>query len=159
MGVGLRLKELLRQKKMTIKQLSELSGVSLNTLYSITKRDSEKIDPVILDKIVTALNSPENTLVLEENNAKDIDARKMADHLFLRYRNLDQHIIDNLVQLFCSLSESQLENILTGIKELSNARANSPNQTSYKVKNGDVSLTLQIGEQIKKAPDATNIQD
>ena len=40
MGVGFRLKLALREKKMTIKELSEETGVSLNTLYSITKRDT-----------------------------------------------------------------------------------------------------------------------
>lgn len=56
MGAGIRLKQVLRNKNMTIKQLSELSGVSLNTLYSITKRDSESIDPVILTRITEALS-------------------------------------------------------------------------------------------------------
>lgn len=56
MGAGIRLKQVLRNKNMTIKQLSELSGVSLNTLYSITKRDSENIDPIILDRITEALS-------------------------------------------------------------------------------------------------------
>ena len=40
MGLGLKLKELLKERNMTIKELSALSGVSLNTLYSITKRDN-----------------------------------------------------------------------------------------------------------------------
>ena len=56
MGVGLRLKEVLRDRKISIKQLSELTNVSLNTLYSITKRDSENVDPIILQKIATALS-------------------------------------------------------------------------------------------------------
>lgn len=55
MGVGLRIKIALREKKMTIKELSALSGVSLNTLYSITKRDSENIDNVILGLISSSL--------------------------------------------------------------------------------------------------------
>lgn len=59
MGAGLRLKEILRQRKMTIKELSRITGVSLNTLYSITKRDSATIDPAILSRIVAALNISE----------------------------------------------------------------------------------------------------
>jgi transcriptional regulator with XRE-family HTH domain len=55
MGVGLRLKTVLREKKMTIKELSEQTGISLNTLYSITKRDTENVDEVILGKISDAL--------------------------------------------------------------------------------------------------------
>lgn len=63
MGIGLRLKEVLRDRKMTIKQLSELSGVSHNTLYSITKRDSERIDPILLEKIAAALRVSTGSLL------------------------------------------------------------------------------------------------
>lgn len=58
MGVGFRLKKILRERGMTIKRLSEISGVSVNTLYSITKRDSERVDPVIIQKIADALFIP-----------------------------------------------------------------------------------------------------
>lgn len=59
MGAGIRLKELLRQRQVTIKQLSIMTGVSINTLYSITKRDSSSIDSAILSRIVTALGITE----------------------------------------------------------------------------------------------------
>lgn len=55
MGVGLRLKMALREKRMTIKELSAQSGVSLNTLYSITKRDTENVDDVIIRMISKTL--------------------------------------------------------------------------------------------------------
>lgn len=55
MGVGLRLKTILRDRKMTIKRLAEETGIPLNTLYSITKRDSERVDPVIIQKIAETL--------------------------------------------------------------------------------------------------------
>lgn len=58
MGVGFRIKQILRNRKMTIKQLSEKSGISVNTLYSITKRDSENVDPVIMQKIADTLDIP-----------------------------------------------------------------------------------------------------
>lgn len=56
MGMGFRLKEILREKGISIKELSALSGISLNTLYSITKRDSDRIDPVLQRKIAEVLN-------------------------------------------------------------------------------------------------------
>ena len=56
MGVGMRIKEVLRKNGMTIKQLAEKTGISVNTLYSITKRDSKKIDKVLLNQIAKALN-------------------------------------------------------------------------------------------------------
>lgn len=55
MGVGLNIKEILRDKKMTIKQLAEQTNIPLNTLYSITKRDSERVDKIIINRIAAAL--------------------------------------------------------------------------------------------------------
>ena len=55
MGIGLRLKEILRNRKMTIKQLAEITGISINTLYSITKRDTINVDTTTLQKISHAL--------------------------------------------------------------------------------------------------------
>ena len=56
MGAGLRLKEILRKRGLTIKQLSEMTNISINTLYSITKRDSVNIDPVLLNRITAILH-------------------------------------------------------------------------------------------------------
>ena len=84
MGVGMNLKEILRDKKMTIKQLAEDSGISVNTLYSITKRDSERVDTIIVQRIAAALqvdpyslySFDQATEALEERiNAKDARAR------------------------------------------------------------------------------------
>lgn len=58
MGIGMTLKSILRNRKMTIKQLSESSGISINTLYSITKRDSERVDEIILQRIADTLGVP-----------------------------------------------------------------------------------------------------
>ena len=60
MGSGVKLKNILRDKKMTIKQLAEMADISVNTLYSITKRDTEKIDTAILERICNALNISED---------------------------------------------------------------------------------------------------
>lgn len=62
MGVGLRLKQILRRREMTIKQLAEEAGIPLNTLYSITKRDSERVDSVILYRIAEVLGVSEDEL-------------------------------------------------------------------------------------------------
>ncbi|MBS6937162.1 MAG: helix-turn-helix transcriptional regulator [Clostridium sp.] len=60
MGVGVRIKTILREKKMTIKELSQKTGISLNTLYSITKRDSNRADAVILQRIANTVELPES---------------------------------------------------------------------------------------------------
>lgn len=55
MGIGTNIKRLLATKKMTIKELSEQTGIPVNTLYSITRRDSESTKSGYLSKISTAL--------------------------------------------------------------------------------------------------------
>ncbi len=63
MGFGIRLKELLKQKGMTIKELSEKSEISINTLYSITKRDTRIPDHNIVKKIAEILQISEDELL------------------------------------------------------------------------------------------------
>ena len=83
MGFGLRLKELLKQKKMTIKELSEKTGISINTLYSITKRDTKIPDPQIIKKISEVLQIQEDDLltfdVIKEDLRKNIEELKCAE--------------------------------------------------------------------------------
>lgn len=55
MGTGKRIKEILKKQHKTIKQLSTESGVSANTLYSITKRDSIDVSFSVLEKVAAAL--------------------------------------------------------------------------------------------------------
>ena len=55
MGYGIKIKKLIKDKHTSIKELADASGISLNTLYSITKRDSEKVDISILLKIASCL--------------------------------------------------------------------------------------------------------
>lgn len=78
MGVGLRLKRILRDKNMTIKSLAEKTGVPINTLYSITKRDSEKVDDVILELIADVLDVPADSLRYDATITMDIDTLQQA---------------------------------------------------------------------------------
>lgn len=75
MGFGITLKTILRERGMTIKRLAELSGVPLNTLYSITKRDSERIDPVILRQIASALEIDPYSLADFDTASKMLEDR------------------------------------------------------------------------------------
>ena len=78
MGFGLHLKEILRERGMTIKQLSEDSGISVNTLYSITKRDSLRVDPVILKKIAKTLGLSVTELIGSTNSGGETDIGLVA---------------------------------------------------------------------------------
>lgn len=79
MGVGLRLKHILRDRKMTIKQLAETANIPVNTLYSITKRDSERVDPVILRQLSETLEVP--TSVLTGHGAPPDEAAEYAEKM------------------------------------------------------------------------------
>lgn len=77
MGVGRRLKAILRSKGMTIKELSEKSGVSLNTLYSITKRDSQRVDNWVVGRIAHTLDV-KPTEILFDPISVDLEKIKLA---------------------------------------------------------------------------------
>jgi len=72
MGVGSQIKEALKAKGMTIKALSEKTGIPLNTLYSITKRDEQSVRSDILTKIAHALGTDFDSLLYGEGLAKEL---------------------------------------------------------------------------------------
>ena len=84
MGVGSRLKKLLAERNMSIRELSDKTGISLNTLYNVTKRDNNNIRIDSLQKIAKALNvtmdflvgtvpEPTTEIVPQEEFFKDFD--------------------------------------------------------------------------------------
>ena len=54
-GYGTSIKKLLLARGMTIKELAEISGVSVYTLYTITKNDNKRLNSETLLKISSAL--------------------------------------------------------------------------------------------------------
>lgn len=63
MGIGQRIKQISKEQGMTLKELSEKSGVSYNTIYSITKRDSERVQGSILQCISSVLGVSVSELI------------------------------------------------------------------------------------------------
>ena len=57
-GIGFQIKSALRERGMTLRQLADETGISYNTLYAVTKRDSKRMDCVLLSKISAALDLP-----------------------------------------------------------------------------------------------------
>ena len=66
MSIAKNIKTIIAIKGITLKHLSSLSGVPVNTLYSITKRDSKNINTNTLKRIATALNIPTSELLYSE---------------------------------------------------------------------------------------------
>ena len=55
MTTGQRIGELAKKKKINLHQLAQTAGISYNTLYSIVRRKSDKVDYDTVRKIATAL--------------------------------------------------------------------------------------------------------
>lgn len=83
MGIGARIKEILKTKRMTIKELAEKTNIPLNTLYSITKRDDQTVRSDILYEIASALGVTVDELLYGRMLS---DIKKMAE---------DEHYIPN----------------------------------------------------------------
>lgn len=68
---------------MKISQLSEISGVKINTLYSITKRDSVNVNSDVLTAIATALDvSPFDLTVDVDQLRSDVKLQDEIEKAF-----------------------------------------------------------------------------
>lgn len=73
MGTGQRIKDLTKERGITLKELAEKSGISYNTIYSITKRDSKRVQGEILQRLSAALDvSPSALLGTEVKMFDDV---------------------------------------------------------------------------------------
>ena len=107
MGFGTILKDILADKNMSIKELSEATGIPLNTLYSITKRDTINVRPETLKKISQALDIPTDELIKKLRYSIQQTQKELAD---LQYRlheaeKIRQHEMELRDRLSRCLSE------------------------------------------------------
>lgn len=125
MGVGAKIKTLLSERNMTIKELSEKTGISINTLYSITKRDSSNVRISTLEAIANALNVKPDVLITYEQFKKECD-RDFA-RLQQSEKNLRKHLISlsNMLNIF-GLS-ILIEELLELLKDPENCKNLSDN--------------------------------
>ena len=66
MGIGSRINALIREKGTRPGTLAREAGVSKNTVYSIIKRDNDKVDPAILARLARVLGVPVSALYGQE---------------------------------------------------------------------------------------------
>lgn len=78
MGFGAILKEVLADKNMSIKELSQITGIPLNTLYSITKRDTVNVRQETLEKISIALDIPTDEFIDALHNDIQVKQKELA---------------------------------------------------------------------------------
>ena len=87
--IGTKLKAILDERDMNVNELSRRIGVSAQTLYSIIKRDTNKIDFDVLLKICTELDIP---VELFYGNQRPPGLPEIHELNFLKkYRELDDH--------------------------------------------------------------------
>ena len=80
MGVGKNLKRILKEKNITIAKLAEMTNISKNTLYAITKRDSFNVRQDNIKKIAEALDISTLDLVYSDVSEWPKENIKIALH-------------------------------------------------------------------------------
>ena len=103
MGVGMTMKILLRDRNMTIRDLATAADVPANTLYSITRRDSQRVDPVILQRVATALGV----------SVADLSLRTPSSPAST------ESLFDNMLALWGSINTSGRRRVLAYMRDIS----------------------------------------
>lgn len=111
MGIGKYLKELIAAKGITLKELANLSGVPVNTLYSMTQRDQKRINIQTAQKLAKALNVPVENLI--SSHADKI----LSETLTQKMKEADMSIQD--LEHYSRISQNRLKNILSGSTPIS----------------------------------------
>ncbi|MGE4354798.1 MAG: helix-turn-helix domain-containing protein [Oscillospiraceae bacterium] len=87
--IGTKLKAILDERNVNVNELSRRIGVSAQTLYSIIKRDTNKIDFDVLLKICTELDTPVEIFYGSIRPPELPDIEEL--NLLRKYRELDEH--------------------------------------------------------------------
>jgi len=114
---GSKLKEILAQKGITVSELARRVDVPQQTLYSMVKRDNQKVDFDLMVKICTELNVPVESMCEGINMPSMPDAEELE--LVSRYRNLDnsgRRLIDLVLDHELSRLDEQREEEETELK-------------------------------------------
>lgn len=77
--IKINLKNILKEKKMTLKQLSDLTGISSNTLSALQNQKKDSIHFPTLDKVTTALDIKVEDLILKYDSLYEIKVELLED--------------------------------------------------------------------------------
>ena len=89
-----KLKELRTQKKLTLDQLSEQSGLSKSYIWELENRESQRPSAEQLDALARVLSVSIDYFL--ENDVHSPEDRHLDDAFFRGYRNLDQNSKEHL---------------------------------------------------------------
>lgn len=114
MAIGTKLKQLLKEKKMTVRELSKITGISENTLYAIIKRDNKTIHPNIAGKISDALGITINELMSIEDfiastkvEFDDIENRQLLIEAYEQLNSLGKEEATKRIQELAEIRQYQ----------------------------------------------------
>ena len=111
MAMGQYIKELLSENGLTIKELSNISGISLNSLYYITKTDPETLTAEMANQLSEVLNVPAESFLSPRNN------KALAETLTQKMQEADMSIHD--LEHYSRIPLNRLRNMLNGITRIS----------------------------------------
>ena len=93
MGIGVRLEALMAQKETNANELANKIGVRASTIYSIIRRDSNRVDIDIIIKIAHALGMTADEFLSEDTDTKSDDncPTDKEWEMIEKYRALDNY--------------------------------------------------------------------
>lgn len=71
MPFGANLKRLLDARGMSVTELAGLTGLNRGTLYSYLRRDTKKVDPAVVKKLIAVLG-PEASVLYDVDDVTEI---------------------------------------------------------------------------------------
>lgn len=113
MAIGMNIKKIAKEKGMTLKEVSDKSGVSIHTLYAITKKDDVNVRYETLERIAEALDvgvraispSAEFFMKMTEAIMRDLDEMEYVEDSDPNMEH-EGSIFDRLEQCFNRLNEA-----------------------------------------------------
>ena len=97
MPFGANLKKLLEIKGISVTELANRTGINRGTIYSYLRRDTKKVDPAIIKKLIDVLGEGANILydwddvtnMIWDDLPKNVSP--LEEEIILKWRGLDSH--------------------------------------------------------------------
>ena len=117
MTFGENLETILEEKGLNMHKLAEISGVSYNTIYSLVKRNSNKVSYSVLSKLAYALNLKPHDLLTDEEDTLRAALREYNDVLKKEKQKIDRRE-KAVMTAFRKLNEDGQDVAIDRVKEL-----------------------------------------
>lgn len=97
MPFGANLKRLLEIKGISVTELANRTGINRGTIYSYLRRDTKKVDPTIVKKLVEVLGEDANILYDWDDATNMIlndgprNVSQKEEEIILKWRSLDEY--------------------------------------------------------------------